>query len=171
MVEYRRSVCSSGVEVSYFWHACQKWEDHVEAAVEALMDAIRAPGRLWNPWVVASARGAFKSRIKRACAGELQPVDEIKHIDGAHPAELFEIRWQDIGVIDRVPTGERRHEIPVRLLHAEPSHLSLTVIGLHAHEKVVHPEDSRRTREAQDAEVEVACQTYWTVIQTPWGFR
>jgi len=160
------SVCSSGVSVDYYWHelsAAEPVNRHVDETVEKLMTAIRRPGRLWHPYTLISAEGKFRSRILRAMEGRLEPVDEVKRIRESHPAKLYEVRWQDIHVVDRGVNGpDRGYYTLVRLIHAEPESMPLTVIGLRAHEKIIQTDSG--VGDSQHDQLGAATQTYWQIM-------
>ena len=161
------SVCGGRTPIDLFWHDLTKHEtleQHVDGMVSALMAAIHRPGRLWNPWTSASAEGEFRSVLKRALVGRLEPMNEVKRIRQSHPAKFYEIRWQHVRVVDRVEGGmDRRHEVLVRLLHAEPESLPLTMIGLRAHEKTPQGK-STDAESAQHDQIEDATQIYWELM-------
>lgn len=166
-VRARPSNCSSGIKVDFYWYSCDARgeESHLEAAVEALLEAIRAPGtRRWNPWVLTMVRSEFRQRLTLAAAGELVPVDEVSGLrDAKWP--LFEIRWQDIAVTEVDGTELCHREIQVRLIHAEPPELSVCALGLHAHEKCVTGD----VRAQQDAEIDIALGRYLDGYGDRWG--
>jgi hypothetical protein len=93
------------------------------------------------------------------------PVDHVKHIETPLVADMFEIRWSKVNIAELDAEGrERGQSVEVRLLHAEPDALGVCAIGLHAHEKVIVPDDARATRAAQDAEIATAVGVYATTI-------
>jgi len=162
------SICSGRVPITYFWHALAAEapaEQHVTNTVAALMGAIRdGKSRVWHQFTLATAEGEFRSRLRRALDGHLEPPDEIKRIRQSHPAKLYEIRWQHIHVVERGANGPGpRHDVSVRLLEGEPESLTLTAIGLRVHEKTVEDE-SRHTQALQDDEINAACETYWKIM-------
>ena len=157
----RKSNCSVGVPVDFYWWNCNDPDPvaHIEENVSALWEAIRAPGRrLWNPYNTATVKGEFRQRLKRAAAGNLRPIDEVKPMDPAADSSLFEIRWNTINTVERVDGAPARFATArARLIHAEPLEPGvLCAVGLHAHEKVVFDNDPKATRDAQDREVEFA---------------
>jgi hypothetical protein len=140
------------------WHAHPEERSltrQIAAITDVLMAVVKAPtDRRWNPYAEVMARSEFRKRLEAASRGELVPVDHVKSIEHPLAAEMFEIRWQDINVTKVDDHGGMRFDtVHVRLLHAEPGCLGVTALALRAHEKLIVPDDSRATREAQDAEI------------------
>lgn len=170
------SNCSTGSSVDFYWHASSSpdQDDHIEAAVEALWQAIQRPGkRGWRPQTIAMARAEFRDRLRAAAEGKLKPVDEVKEVGDEHPV-LFEIRWQTIEVVELGPPRTFR-PILVRLIHVEPIELGLAFVGLHAHEKLVITDrgddeaNRRATKDEQDAEIDAALVVYGNGFSSMWG--
>lgn len=163
--QVRLSNCSSQLPVDLYWHARPdegSLSRHVDLVTDELMDVVKAPAeRRWNPYTETMVRREFRHRLMAATRGELVPVDHVKTIEHPLAAEMFEIRWQHVQITEQEADGRVRHRAAkVRLLHAEPDALGVVAIGLHAHEKLVVPDDARATRRAQDAEIEIAIGTY-----------
>nr|WP_300338189.1 hypothetical protein [Actinomyces sp.] len=163
-----------GVLVDFYWRgggdATQ--EEHIALAVEALMSALKAqPYRLWNPYNERLIRAEFKNTLLKAVEGKLQPPGEIKALRGGDI--LFEIRWTDINVHERPPAGPDRHtKSEVRLIHAQPyAELGLCVLGLHAHEKKIIPDDARATKNLQDDQIDIAERIFHSERSTHWGVQ
>ncbi|MEV7608621.1 hypothetical protein AB0N61_03970 [Microbacterium sp. NPDC089320] len=112
-------------------------------------------------------RAEFKKRLEKAQRGELEPVDEVKPVDVLNPPPLYEIRWQDIAVTDRLDDGTQRFgKVVVRLYHSEPVARPGHFVGHHAHEKDV---DAADVYAAQDAEIDVAIGWYNHGADDFWG--
>ena len=161
----RSSNCSSDLPVDVYWHASPsetRLSVHVEAITDALMSVVKAPPqRRWNPYLETMVRQEFRQRVMAASRGALKPIDHVKSITDPLAAEMFEIRWQHVQVTEVQDDGRPAHRpIQVRLLHAEPDHLGVVVLALHAHEKRVVVDDARATRAAQDAEIREAVGIY-----------
>ncbi|WP_425955320.1 hypothetical protein [Xylanimonas sp. McL0601] len=167
----RNSICSSGVRIDFYWWSCadEDVKSHLDDALAALWRAVDGPNRRWTPWSQSMVRSQFKKRLEKAIRGQLVPVDEIKPLrDGR--ASLFEIRWTDIGVSEVGTGGELVfRDVHVRLIHTEPDGFGLGVVGLHAHEKAIDPDDPTWTRAEQDAEVDTAERCYFAGVGTNWG--
>lgn len=172
----RPSNCSAGVPVDFYWCECfgPDEDEHIEAAVNALWQAIRRRGeRGWDPRAAALVRSEFRDRLREAARGELKPVDHVKEVGPGHPV-LFEIRWQDIPVME-LGTPRRFHDIQVRLIHAEPEVLGLAFVGLHAHEKIIIKDrgdreaNEKATHRAQDAEIAKAAAIHGSGVGSLWG--
>ena len=172
----RTSVCSQGIPIDYYWWDCPKANNatHISATVDALVHAVKAnPSYQWtNQYQEIYVRGLFKSVLDLACKGQLAPIDQVKSVDGAYPAELFEIRWNNIPVSVMANGRQRRDVALLRLFYGETEHVSFMAVGLYAWEKPQYrPRDNERTREEQDAAIEVAEKRYWRGVTTAWGFR
>jgi len=165
----RTSNCSLGVLVDFYWHACPRTADHMEAALSALWAALQRPERRWNPWTSSMIKAELRDRLRVAAQGGLKPVDEVKRIGEGDV--LFEIRWLDLAVTDVDGKGDLLHHATgLRLLHAEPLALSVCAVGLHAHEKP-HSQDASVVREAQDREIDVALDRYHAGVGSLWNLR
>lgn len=165
-----RSVCSMGLPVDFYWHACED-DRHIDAAADVLMAAVDGPSRVWSPYAKIMARREFVKRLETAARGELVPVDHVKAIDegSRQQIDLFEIRWQGIPVTE-INNGRQEHKtVLARLLHAEPPSLPDAAVGLHAHEKVFF-DDSKTTRDAQDQEISTAINMYRVIERNGWNF-
>lgn len=136
------------------------------------MAAIDDPRRRWNPYNRSIARSEFRKRIQLAASGLATPVGHVKDIGNSPIVPMFELRWdREIRVTEVDERGRQSFRIiKVRLLHAEPPQFGLCAVGLHAHEKLIFPNEARRTRAAQDAEIEVAVERYNTGYASRWGF-
>ncbi len=168
----RNSNCSGGAPVDFRWHSCADAGGHVEAAVAALMAAIDNPHRRWNPYNLSLARSEFRKRIELAASGFAKPVEHVKDIGNSPVVPMFELRWdREIRVTEVDGRGRQTFRIiKVRLLHAEPPQFGLCAVGLHAHEKLIFPNDVRQTRASQDAQIGVAVERYNSGYASRWGF-
>lgn len=168
MAVEKRSMCSGGLPLDFFWFSCADGR-HVEAAVNALFAAVSSPDRVWNPWARASVRAEFRDRLETAMRGELVPIDQVKTLRFGPDVDMFEIRWQDVAVTD---LDDQRHQVfhtvQVRLYYAEPPGIGMCVVGLHAHEKQTDGSDEDISR-AQDAEIFEATCRYGDGICNKWG--
>lgn len=144
----RANVCS-GETVEFYWinyREGKTQEEHIDYAVERLMEAVSGGRRVWPPKLAIWTRANFKERLKAACRGELDPPQEIKPIHGKLKA-IYEIRWDHVSVHEKATDSEparRRDDVHVRLLFAEPDTLfaepdalGACCVALHAHEKDV----------------------------------
>ena len=134
------------------------------------MRAIKAPAnRRWNPYQEKMIYAEFKKRLERAAQGKLRPPEELKSLRGGDT--LFEIRWRDINVREVNPSGiESYASVEVRLIHAQPfDQLGLCILGLHAHEKAIIKDDPAATKDAQDAEIDIAAHLLASGYCTHWG--
>ena len=160
-----------GVGGLFFWRFCVQ-PDHIGAAVEALMSALKCgPGRLWNPHTEAYTRATFKKRIERAVRGKLKPPDEVKQVAGRIPeVKLFEIRWSGLHTqIKDSKTGRLATiSLEARLYYVEPTQFGRVILGLHCHEKQVDGGE-QAIREAQDCEIEKALECYAQGMPNHWG--
>jgi hypothetical protein len=162
----KRSICSCGARVDFYWFACAG-PDHVKEAVDALMHAIESPpNRLKHPYRSAMTRQEFVSRLTLAQAGELRPIDHVKSIEDYPTIDMFEIRWSGLTVQEKDDSGATRFlTVEARLLYVDlPT--GLRVLGLHAHEKEKLA-TKRQTRDAQNAQIEVAVTRYGGVKDWP----
>ncbi|MHA6694672.1 hypothetical protein [Homoserinimonas sp. A520] len=108
--------------------------------------------------------GEFRSRIIRAQNGRLRPVDNVKGpMETETRFEMFEIRWR----FEFGPDFDEALELRVRAYHVEPKRLrranGSTIVGLHIHKKT--------TTEAQDTEIQVASQRYFSGHPESWGLQ
>lgn len=163
------AIAANGVGGDFKWRYCTS-PDHVEAAVDALMNAVKAAeSRLWNPYNERYTRGSFRNRIKLAERGELKPPKEVKRVRSGTPAfVLYEIRWSDIKVIERREDGMEQKRIDARLYYVEPPNVGLMLLGLHCHEKRVDGTPAE-IREWQDAEIDKAENLYNEGMRDRWG--
>lgn len=165
------NVCSR-LPVDFYWvdNPAEDESRHISQAVDALFEAISAPGvRLWSPYNAPLVRAQFKNRIEKATRGELEPPDELKPVsDGRLP--LYEVRWSGIAVRERSVDGgpDSYFHVEARLLHGEPDELGLCFIGLHAHEKQYWGTPAE-IKQAQNAEIEIAATVYVTAAPRRWG--
>ncbi|MDR1188373.1 MAG: hypothetical protein LBK95_13115 [Bifidobacteriaceae bacterium] len=55
------SYCTSGLPVDFYWYGCatSSLADNVQAAVDALVEAISRPGREWSRYNTAMVRAEF----------------------------------------------------------------------------------------------------------------
>ncbi len=164
------SRCSSAKPLTFRWFGfppCEPHEDNIDAAVEVLMAKVTPPGRVWNPWSGTMVKREFRHRIVHASKGELVPVDEVKPVDVANPPPLYEIRWQDINVTDRLEDGTQRFgKVAVRMYHSEPEEAPGHFIGHHAHEKDLTATD---VNAAQNEEIATAIGWYRQGRDSKWG--
>lgn len=173
----RRSIASCGPGGKFYWRYCAA-QDHIEAAVDYLMDAVtrdHPARRSTNPYWARLTRSAFRRRLEAAQRGELEPVDEVKPIGDHIPeSNLFEIRWSEIPVREQNPQApddaakDLQAKVEVRLYFAEPPNCGLAILGLHCHEKRVHGTDAQ-IREAQDEEIAHAFKMYADGFKDRWG--
>lgn len=165
----RRSICSLGVSVDFYWVGCTDGE-HIQAAVEALWSAImQTPGRLRNPYVERMVRAEFKDRLEVAARGCLEPITQVKSMDEYPMIAMFEIRWSGVTVRGRVPETmkERSVEVEMRLYYVELGEFGLAVLGCHVHEKALDGV-SHWIRDEQDFEIEQAVQRYAEGLPHSW---
>lgn len=164
----RRSVCSGGVPVTFYWFECTN-RAHRAAAVAALLAAIDGPCRLRSPYRTAMAKAEFDGRLQQAEQGRLKPVDHVKTIDSYPQIDMFEVRWDSIPVVERGAGGQQVYRtVLVRLYYFELPDRGVAVLGCHAHEKTTD-ESNRENTAAQDAEIERAVQLYATGMASHWG--
>lgn len=167
----RRSDCSSGLPVDFYWHDCRDGDGHLAAAVDALMSAVlRRPERVRNRYWESEARAGFRRKLEKASRGDLDPIDEVDNIDLSPDGTMFEIRWTGFTAVESDGRGRQRQvEAEVRLLHVEPQDLSYVAVGLHAHEKIVDPRGNRWTRLRQDEDIRIALGLYRDGFGSRWG--
>lgn len=166
-----RSNCCLGVPVDFYMVPCTATtqDEHVEAAVQRLWEAIRKPGvRAWHPRHKMMILAEFRDRLRVATQGRLKPITHIKGLrDGR--CHLYEIRWQDVPISllgsDGKPSGN--DHVHVRLIHTEPHKLGVSFVGLHAHEKLVLGDEA--THDAQDLEIDEAERIFDAGYPTSWG--
>lgn len=163
------SRCSSGSPVTLRWFgtpACAVGDDF-ETAEAVLFASVSREGRVWNPYSSAITRAEFRKRLRKAAAGELEPVDEVKPIDVANPPPLYEIRWQGITVAERAADGQVSHHTAlVRLYHSEPPQVPTHFVAHHAHEKVLDVDDINA---AQQVEIRTAISHHDRGVPSTWG--
>ena len=158
--------------VDFYWYGggSRTAQEHITLAVEALMGAIKAPAnRHWNPYQEKIIYAEFRKRLEKAAQGKLQPPEELKSLRGGDI--LFEIRWQDINVREVNLSGIESYSlVQVRLIHAQPfEQLGRCILGLHAHEKEIINDDPDATKDAQDAEIDIAENLLNSGYPTHWG--
>lgn len=152
----------------FLWAYCPTGQ-HVEAAVNALMKAVKTPGRVWSPYKESYVRQAFRERVELAAEGLLKPPDEVGEVAGSNPhIVLYEIRWVGLALAERDPQhGQREVKVDVRLYYAEPPQFGLVLLGLHCHEKSVAG-TPRKIRSRQDAEIDHAIDVYNAGMSCRW---
>lgn len=157
--------------MDYRWHVdFDAGQETDLAKVVNLLDEVvfGPPERMRNPYLVGDARGQFKQKLKAAVDGKLIPVDEVKPVGFSLTSPLFEIRWVEIRVHERLPDGTSEFKsVHVRLYHAEPDAVQGLAVGLHAHEKALFDDDSD-TVAAQDREIQIAAGLYGSLRYRHW---
>ena len=171
----RASLTQSGQAVAFYWRyePSQDEEDHIKAAVEALIKAADGNDRRIssNPYLLAGAKGAFRSRLKDLTRGGLEPIEEVRALRRPR-SPLFEVRWQNVRGRTKTDDGTYTHaDILLRMIFAEPPELGDAALGLHAHEKIVVEGDEQDTRHLQDMEIDHAERLYEEGEERYWGVR
>lgn len=173
--EAERSYCTYQPYVDVYWRYCtgSDQDAHINAIVDALLEALSGPDRRWNPHAERLVRSEFRKRIVAASKGQLEPVDEIKSLRGGRDS-LFEILWKDINVAEVRGDGLAYVKTDARLIHVEPRCFSIAMVGLVAHEKP-HADGSK---EIQDECIDQAERIYhggfaetWGVVERTWTGR
>lgn len=159
------SHCSCGGSVAIYWRYCTAADQaaHIEEMVDRLMDTLKVGNRVWNPWSEPAVAAKFRDRLRRAAAGRLRPVDEVKPLRGGR--RLFEIRWQDIAVTEVHDGQASHHTTNARLIHAEPAELGVALLGLVVHEKPQTVE----SKVEQDAHIDAAQNILVRAESSLWG--
>lgn len=162
----RRSNCSSGVPIDVYWHALREGDEdaHIEVMVEALLTALQGDHRLRNPYADIHNKARFRHTLKKAAQGEAEPVDEVKSVRGGRDT-LFELRWNGVDVAEQVDGKPQFKRVGARLIHAEPMELSMSMVGLLAHEKP-YTDDGLAI---QDQFLDQAEQVYNAGVGNLWG--
>ena len=168
-----RSLTQSGQAVDFYWRyePSQDEEDHIKAAVEALVKAADGDDRRVssNPFLLADAKGAFISHLKRLTRGGLEPIEEVRALKRPR-SSLFEVRWQNVRCRTKTDEGTYAHTyILLRMIFAEPPELGDAALGLHAHEKIVVEGNEQETRRLQDMEIDRAEHLYEEEGECHWG--
>lgn len=168
-----RSLTQSGQAVNFYWRyePSQDEEDHIKAAVEALVKAADGDDRRVssNPFLLADAKGRFRSRLKLLTRGGLKPVEEVRALKRPR-SPLFEVRWQNVRGRTKTDDGTYTHaDILLRMIFAEPPELGDAALGLHAHEKIVVEGDKQETKRLQDMEIDHAARLYEEGDECHWG--
>ena len=169
----RASLTQSGQAVAFYWRnepSLDK-DTHINAAVEALVKAADGDDRRVssNPYLLADAKGAFTSRLKRLTRGGLKPIEEVRALRRPR-SPLFEVRWQNVRGRTKTDDGTYAHaDILLRMIFAEPPELGDAALGLHAHEKIVVEGDEQDTRHLQDMEIDHAERLYEEGEERYWG--
>lgn len=132
----KASNCSSGVSVDVYWRylADEGQDAHIDAMVEALFGALQSEERRWSPPAQAHTKALFRRLLNKAGRGEIVPVDEVKSLRGGRDS-LFELRWNNIDVLEISDQRRKYLKTGARLIHAEPIEVSVGMVGLIAHEK------------------------------------
>ncbi|MFD6163693.1 hypothetical protein ACFWFR_00775 [Oerskovia sp. NPDC060287] len=155
--------------MDYYWHDCSDPELHLDRATDAVFASLERPSRRWSPHNKVYVRRSIRRRLELAAAGGLKPLAHVKPV-GDGQADLFEIRWTDINVVEAGEDGELRFKVVgVRLYHAEPLAISVAAVALHAHEKDYYPDDPKRTHDAQDEQIAIAEGIFRDGWATRWG--
>lgn len=168
-----RSLTQSGQAVDFYWRyePSQDEEDHIKAAVEALVKAADGNDRRVssNPFLLAEAKGAFRSRLKLLTRGGLEPIEEVRALKRPR-SSLFEVRWQYVRGRTKTDDGTYTHtDMLLRMIFAEPPELGDAALGLHAHEKIVVEGDEQETKRLQDTEIDHAERLYEERKECHWG--
>lgn len=164
------SRCCSGNSVKFRWYGFPKSKDgqDIEAVLQKFQLLIEGSSRITNGYVWSMARAEIKSRIKIAEAGKLRTTRQIKPVDVNNPPPLYEIRWQDITVQERIEDGTiRDSRLLVRMYHSEPREAPGYFIGHHIHEKDVT--DTNQVNNHQNAEIGVALKYFDNGRDDLWG--
>lgn len=172
MVLSSDSRCSGGLPIVLRWHESPAADEDatVNELVALLMSAIDGPDRMKDPYRSADAKKGFERYIRRAMQGKLQPVDEVKYIERSGPdAPLYEIRWDDVKVVERRRVGPPALLTScVRLYHAEPLRLPRSVVALHGHEKLTSG-SKVEIRDHQNREIDCALVEYMHLEAQEWS--
>lgn len=158
--------CTYQARVDIYWRYLPAADEraHVDAIVTSLMTALDSPTRRWNPYNSAMVKAEFRKRLERASRGQLQPVDELKSLRGGR-GFLYEIRWNDINVVDVYSDQKQVHsKTNARLIHAEPNELGIAMLGL-----VVHEKRRGGTKRDQDDAIDEAERIFNAGLPTVWG--
>lgn len=103
------------------------------------------------------AEALLEERLELAEKGRLTPEEHVKSIASQPQLDMFEIRWNNIHVVDvdRV-TGlyGDGHSAMVRLYYIEESGQDW-IVGLHVHEKEIGDDDAH-TNQLQNQEIDKA---------------
>lgn len=162
----RSSNCSIGVNVDFYWRETLSMDrqDHIDAAVQAVYEALDGPDRRWSPFSTASVKGDIRARIIMATRGELIPVDHVKSLRNG-VGDLFEIRWQGLAVANATPTGLKYESALARLIHIEPTQVSVGAIGIRAFEKL----PSEEGKQIQEEQIDLAERYALECAREQWG--
>lgn len=164
------SRCCSNSPLVFRWYGDPLSEVglDLEVATRKFISAIQNPSRIWTERIQKLACAEFRSRVKRASEGRLRTYRQIKAVDIQNPPPLYELRWQNIGVLEDAGGGNYvPKEIQVRMYHSEPGSKPKHFIGHHIHEKKILDKES--TNLLQDQEIEIAKQFYFQGESTLWG--
>lgn len=128
-----------------------------------------APGREWvSRYLKADAKASFRGLLRDAEQGRLSPPEDLKPIQDE--SELFELRWQDIAVQQRVPlTGELQlvHAVVRMYFHEGSATGHYWFRGLHVHEKRFIDNNPEQTRVLQDVEIARAMAMWHAFPELP----
>lgn len=168
-----KSRCSTKGSWEFHWYDgvnCST-EDPIEVAVTLCVEAISGPNRLRNPFADTVTKAEFRSRLKAATEGALEPGTQVKLVGRKQLVEITEIRWQDIPVVERSdgPTGREHKEVLVRMYLSEPDVLPFHLLGHLVHEKIVIAGDAAETNRLQTLEMFSAARIHLSGQSHRWG--
>jgi len=162
-----RSLCCLGVPIDFYWayEPSHDPADHLQRAVDALMEAIAGDGRVWSTYKQTLDRRTFEKRLDKACRGELRQPEDTKALRGGL-RNLHEIRWTGFDVANQNPDGTITYtQTDVRLITTQPEELTLGVVGLLAHEKP----HTRQAKRIQNRAIDAAERCYDAGHSILWG--
>lgn len=166
------SRCSAGTALTMVWAGIPV--PLSTAAIESVLSTfealVRTSVRNWDIREWAMVKAEFKSRIVRACAGHLIPLDQVKEIDRGRAEYVFEIKHDFVHVNVDLTTGSRTKEkVCVRLYISEPPTEPAHFVALHMHEKTKVPTDHGEENRLQNIEIDIAVRYYELGRPSNWG--
>lgn len=166
------SRCRSGTPIKFRWYGepQAKCGDDIEGLRAAFVNAIRRENRLLSEHLLATAWIEIHAKVERAIKGNLRSSSHLKQVDRYRLPAIFEIRWQDISILEIQPNGSLRQlNLLIRMYHSEPAEVPDYFIGHHIHEKVILK--STETTALQNDEIGLARQYLEQGRSKLWGIN
>lgn len=155
--------------MSYYWRECPSG-GHIEQTSEKVVSILKAQGYKMNENQEADCEAQIEDLLERAEAGRLVPVEHVKRVQRAPAVDMFEIRWNHIGVteVNRVSGMYAGVEVKVRLYYVEEG--EPWVVGLLVHEKIIGSTDEE-TRQLQNEKIDAAIEHCRASSARRWGVQ
>ena len=164
------SRCSSGNPVEFWWFGESSGASggNLEKFLSFFETKLNRKNLILNEFTIASAKAEIRGLLQRAMQGRLKPIKQIKVIAGKRIPTLFEIRWQNIPMLEVQNNGEiKTVYLMFRMYHSEPEEVPGYFVAHHIHEKDISQQDEIKSK--QNREIERARNYFELGKAIQWG--